>query len=479
MWRSLSASGPMRDVSERDDDALSGPGLSGVGREHGVGLRAQILVVLGLGFALSVILLGLATARLGSRAIDADRKSAAEGTARALLAAGPSEASLDALIGTGGIVGAELRAGSSEATIARGRRRGAASVEVEDGARALALWIEPAGRSLPGLLFLYVGITAAAVLLLTYVLLGRSIVRPVEDLTRASERLARSPARVEPERVPVRGAAEVARLAVAFNAMQAELASERATLRRRLEELERTSVELASAQRSLVTSEKMASVGRLAAGVAHEIGNPLSAILGLVELVESGDLAPEQQREFLRRARKETERIHRIIRDLLDFARDAPAPAALQSCDLREVVEDAVRLVGPQKDLQRITIERRFAEDCPPARGEAARLAQVVLNLLLNAADAIQGEGTITLEVRPIEGGFVELAVADTGPGIPASIREHLFEPFVTTKPPGQGTGLGLAVCHTIIERLGGTIEVDSPPEGGARFVVRLPIAPA
>ena len=168
----------MREVSERDDDALSGPGLSGLSREHGIGLRAQILVVLGLGFALSVILLGLATARLGSRAIDADRRSAAEGTARALLAAGPSEASLDALIGTGGIVGVELRgAVGSEATIARGRRRGAASVEVEDGARALALWIEPAGRSLPGLLFLYVGITAAAVLLLTYVLLGRSIVR--------------------------------------------------------------------------------------------------------------------------------------------------------------------------------------------------------------------------------------------------------------------------------------------------------------
>ena len=458
-----------------DKEESSEPGLSGLGREHGVGLRAQILVVLGLGFALSVLLLGLATSSLGSRAIDADRRSAAEGTARALLAAGASESSLDALIGTGGIAGAELRGRSDEPTIARGRRRGVASVEVEGGGRALALWIEPAGRSLPGLLFLYVGITAAAVLLLTYILLGRSIVRPVEDLTRASERLARSPARAEPERVSVRGAAEVARLAVAFNAMQAELASERATLRRRLEELERTTKELASAQRSLVTSEKLASVGRLAAGVAHEIGNPLSAILGLVELVEAGDLAPEQQREFLRRVRKETERIHHIIRDLLDFARDEPASAE-RSCDLREVVEDAVRLVAPQKDLQRITIERRFAEECPPARGAAARLAQVVLNLLLNAADAIEGEGTITLEVRPAA-GFVELAVADTGPGIPASIREHLFEPFVTTKPPGQGTGLGLAVCHTIIERLGGTIEVESPPEGGARFLVRLPIA--
>ncbi len=461
-------------VSE-ENERPSEPALSSLGREHGVGLRAQILVVLGLGFALSVLLLGLATSSLGSRAIDADRRSAAEGTARALLAAGASESSLDALIGTGGIAGAELRGGSDEPTIARGRRRGAPSIEVEDGGRALALWIEPAGRSLPGLLFLYVGITAAAALLLTYILLGRSIVRPVEDLTRASERLARSPARAEPERVPVRGAAEVARLAVAFNAMQAELASERATLRRRLEELERTTKELASAQRSLVTSEKLASVGRLAAGVAHEIGNPLSAILGLVELVEAGDLAPEQQREFLRRVRKETERIHHIIRDLLDFARDEPASAE-RSCDLREVVEDAVRLVAPQKDLQRITIERRFAEECPPARGEAARLAQVVLNLLLNAADAIEGEGTITLEVRPAA-GFVELAVADTGSGIPASIREHLFEPFVTTKPPGQGTGLGLAVCHTIIERLGGTIEVESPPEGGARFLVRLPIA--
>jgi signal transduction histidine kinase len=453
-------------VSDSEDEALSGSA-----REHGIGLRAQILVVLGVGFALTVILLGLATSRLGSRAFDADRRSAAEGTARALLRADPSEASLDALIGTGGIVGVELRGGGS--AVARGRRTGA-SVEVEDGARSLSLWIEPAGgRSLPGLLFLYVGITAAAILFFTYVLLGRSIVRPVEDLTRASER---STARDEPTRVPVRGAAEVARLAVAFNAMQAELASERGTLRRRLEELERTTRELASAQRSLVTSEKMASVGRLAAGVAHEIGNPLSAILGLVELVESGDLAPDEQREFLRRVRKETERIHRIIRDLLDFARDEPATEAEASCDLVEVVEDAVRLVGPQKDLQKITIERRFAEDCPPARGAAPRLAQVVLNLLLNAADAIQGEGTITLEVRPIESGFVELVVADSGPGIPASISEHLFEPFVTTKPPGQGTGLGLAVCHTIIERLGGTIEVETPPEGGARFTVRLPI---
>ena len=229
----------------------------------------------------------------------------------------------------------------------------------------------------------------------------------------------------------------------------------------------------------------MASVGRLAAGIAHEIGNPLTSIVGLVELVEDGDLEPEEQREFLRRVRKETERIHHIIRDLLDFARDDARPDELaETCDLVEVVEDAVRLVGPQKDLRQVTLERRFPEDCPPARGSSARLAQVVLNLLLNAADAIDGEGTIRLEVTSEPAGaegadaWIELVVHDSGPGIDAEVREQIFEPFVTTKPTGEGTGLGLAVCHAIVEQYGGTLDADNAPEGGARFVVRLPAAP-
>lgn len=462
----------MQVVSERDEQTALPRGA----RRHGIGLRTQILVVLGFGFALGALLLGVATSQLGSRALDAERLSVARGLAQAFLTSALEPASLEALIGTAGIVGAELRRGG-EPLMASGRRRGAASIEVHHAdSRTVSLWIEAADaqRTLSGLLTLYAGLTAAAMLLLTYILLGRSIVRPVEQLTRASERVARR--RSHDVRVPVQGPAELARLSVAFNAMQAELAKERSALRARLEELERTTSELAAAQRSLVTSEKLASVGRLAAGVAHEIGNPLSAILGLVELVETGDLSAEQQREFLRRTRREIERIHRIIRDLLDFARDEPHAEA-QSCDLTTVVEDAVRLVGPQKDLRQITLERRFAEDAPPARGPAARLTQVVLNLLLNAADAIEGEGTITLEVQPSEPGFVELRVTDTGPGIPPSMREHLFEPFATSKPAGQGTGLGLAVSHTIVERLGGTIEGESLRGGGARFTVRLPIA--
>ena len=452
-------------------------------RAHGWGLRAQIMVALGIGFALSVVLLGLATTRLGGAALDADRRQAAEGTAAALLvAARMDEASrreaMEAVLGSGGVVGVEILDGEGASRV--GRFDGVSTVERRAGDLVVRLALVPSDsptrRTLPRLLFLYVAITAAAILLLSYVLLTRLIVRPVEDLTRASERVARG----ADARAPIHGAAEIAQLALSFNGMQTQLAAERAALERRLRELEQTTAELETTQRSLVRSEKMASVGRLAAGIAHEIGNPLTSIAGLVELVEDGDLEPDEQREFLRRVRKETERIHRIIRDLLDFARGDGAGEvdADATCDLVEVVEDAVRLVGPQKDLRSVTLERRFAEDCPLAHGSAPRLAQVVLNLLLNAADAIDGDGTIRLEVHPTEDDrWVELVVQDTGPGIPEEVREHLFEPFVTTKPPGHGTGLGLAVCLALVEQTGGTLEASNAEEGGARFVVRLPLA--
>ena len=126
------------------------------------------------------------------------------------------------------------------------------------------------------------------------------------------------------------------------------------------------------------------------------------------------------------------------------------------------------------------TIERRVPQGLPRVRGSEDRLGQVLLNLLLNAADAIDGEGAISIEAARDDSAspaVVLLCVTDTGPGVPASVRESLFEPFVTTKPAGSGTGLGLAVCHTLITRLGGTIEVHDAKGGGARFEIRLPVA--
>jgi signal transduction histidine kinase len=273
----------------------------------------------------------------------------------------------------------------------------------------------------------------------------------------------------------VHGAAEVQSLALAFNAMSDELRAEHVAREGRLRELEIATRELRSTQDSLVRSEKLASVGRLAAGVAHEIGNPLAAILGLVELVRQGDLEPAEQAEFLRRIQNETERIQRIIRDLLDFSRQG-ASVTVGRCDLGEVVAGAVHLVAPQGPMRGIVLQQRVPSHLPEVAAPADALTQVVLNLLLNAADAIEGEGSITLELIE-EDDAVTLTVTDTGPGIAPEVRDRLFEPFVTTKPVGQGTGLGLAVCWTIVDRLGGTVRADDAPGGGARFSVRLPLA--
>ena len=458
-------------------------------RELGFGLRTQILLALSAVFAAAFVLLTLATSQLAQRSRAAEREREMREDARliatALAEAGPGafDGLARATLAQGSIVGVEWTPASG-GTLRRGRLPGRAIVEAEvPGAGTLRLHhgAAPSGANAPfvGLVLLYAVVTGFAVLLLAYVTLTVLIVRPVEALTRASERLAGG--RLDTS-VPATGAAEVARLAMAFNRMAEQLREDRHALESRLREVERTKAELESAQEQVIRGEKLASVGRVAAGVAHEIGNPLAAILGLIELVRSGDLEPEEAREFLGRIQAETERIHEIIRELLAFARQgdprAEGVGTLGAVDLRAVVEDAVRLVAPRKALGGSTIAVSFAEDLPRVTGNAERLGQVVLNLLLNAADAQAGKGRIGIEVAPVPGrGEVALRVVDQGPGIDAAVAEHLFEPFVTTKPPGQGTGLGLAVCHTLIARMGGTITGSNRPEGGAVFEVRLAAA--
>lgn len=454
------------------------------------GLRTRILFALSAAFLISSALLGFAVVQLAERAREVDRLRDARATVRALAVVVATEPQLalrqaEALVHDGAIAGVEL-VDARGVRLSRGELGRGARVEASvAGGGVVRLAVRrPASHaaSLAPLFALYVLVTAGTVLVFTYVALGQLIVRPVERLTRASERLAAGGAHVS---VPEEGAAEVLRLAAAFNDMAAQLRAERAALEVRLSELETATRELRTAQDGLVRSEKLASVGRLAAGVAHEIGNPLAAILGFVELLRAGELEPAEEREFLSRIFAETNRIHRIIRDLLDFSRqssDAEGAAVEASCDLREVVADAVRLVAPQKDLRLVTIEQHLHDDARPVRGAAHRLTQVVLNLLLNAADAVDGEGTIVLTVMPGEGDVVTLVVEDTGPGIAPAVLATLFEPFVTTKPAGRGTGLGLAVCHTIIERLGGTMQAENAlgADGGvtgARFEVRLPVA--
>jgi signal transduction histidine kinase len=454
-------------------------------RRHGLGLRAQIILALLAAFTLSFSALGLIVVQVARRSTELERARRAHTIATAIsFALEDDPGHLRAADTLARRLGGDEVAGLA-LTTARGDllRVGAttgprsANVVLESG-ETLSLWLTPldpdSDSPLARLLRLYLMITGALIVALTYVLLTRLIVRPVENLTRASEQLAEG---ARTAQVPVAGAAELARLAVSFNRMAGELRKQKSALEERLNEILRTSKELSETRDQLVRSEKLASVGRLSAGIAHEIGNPLAAISGLVELLQLGGLSQAEHEEFLGRIRAETDRIHRIIRELLDYSRTRPSEsAALAHGNLAEVIDEAVKLIAPQKDLRQVTIERRIHDEKPLVRAPAHELTQIVLNLLLNAADAVAGEGSILIELTRADGQLL-LSLSDSGPGIPDAVLGRIFDPFFTTKPPGKGTGLGLAVCLSLVERFGGKLWAENMKGGGARFSLLLPAA--
>ncbi|MCS6799930.1 MAG: HAMP domain-containing histidine kinase [Myxococcota bacterium] len=450
-----------------------------------LGLRGRIVLALSIAFVASHALLATVAVRLTDRMLERERRRSASATLSVLATAIDEGASADVLLreatSSGALRGIELRWPGVEAhTHGRIGMGAVVRVPLRTGG-SLHGWTEPPGaevtRPLADLLLLYFAVTGSAVIVLGFVALTVLVVRPIERATRAADRLA-SGRRHEP--LPERGARETVALSRAFNAMAEQLRADRQALEARVAELERTTAELRAAREQVLRSERLASVGRLAAGVAHEIGNPLAAILGLVELVREGGLSEAERAEFLGRIQRETERIQKTIRGLLDFARRGQGSSAAtprSTSDLSRIVEEAARLLAPQKDLRGVTLERRLAEHAH-VRGDPDALAQLVLNLLLNAADAVRGRGHILVEVEPDErGDWIRLAVTDSGPGIAPEVMGSLFEPFVTTKPPGEGTGLGLAVCHTIVERHGGRISARNVPGSGACFEVWLPAA--
>jgi signal transduction histidine kinase len=455
-----------------------------MGRPFGLGLRSQLMVALIIAFGAAFVLLSLVTARLDESENTEEQRHRANGLVQALVASagslgeGLSLGSVDEMISQGLVDGVEIQ--SEDGQVQRWGRTvgGPDAVARTSGGADLRVWVPVGGRgdaARRSLFVFYLGLTALVVLLLSYVLLTYFIVRPIDEMRRASERMAEGNLRT---RVPVRGAAEVARLASAFNEMASQLRADRAALQERLEELERATDELTTAQEQLVRSARLAAVGRLSAGVAHEIGNPLAAIRGMLDLMEAGDLARAEEGEFVLRIQRETERIHHTIRDLLDFSRHEPGQSGRieSSASLADVVEDTVKLVDRQSRFRDIALELAVDHSLPRVRGDHERLRQLLLNLLFNAADALSGRGTIEVSATGAN-GRVQLVVSDDGPGIDGEILDQVFDPFVTTKPAGQGTGLGLAVCHTIVDQLGGSIRAENRSTGGASFEVSLPAA--
>jgi signal transduction histidine kinase len=250
-------------------------------------------------------------------------------------------------------------------------------------------------------------------------------------------------------------------------------------LEARHEELAVAHADLQSMQASAIKGEKLAGLGLLAAGIAHEINNPMSFVTAnvqtvLKELRAVPDLPP-QLRECVDDVLPETvdgiRRVNTIVADMRRFARGDPGGS--ESYDLNEQVERALRLSHHQLE-QHCRVVRQLG-DLPGLQGRPQEITQVLLNLLVNAAQAIPGDGTVTVTTRQV-GDEVSVAVSDTGVGMPPEVRKHLFEPFFSTKGPGRGTGLGLAVSHGIVATHGGRIDVESEPGHGTCFTVVLPV---
>ncbi|MGD8396362.1 MAG: ATP-binding protein, partial [Candidatus Eiseniibacteriota bacterium] len=229
--------------------------------------------------------------------------------------------------------------------------------------------------------------------------------------------------------------------------------------------------------RILVESHKLRAMGTLVAGVAHEINNPINNILLTASVLEEecDPDTPPAQREMLEDLIKQAERTKHIVRNLLDFARESEA--RIKPVDLRRSVEQTVKLVGNQARVRKVRITTRLQESLPLVHADEQLLEQVLMNLLLNAIEALPegGEVTISSDTERRD-GYLAFDVADNGPGIPEHVMSRIFDPFFTTKPKGKGTGLGLSVSRGIVRKLGGYLFVQSRLGEGSIFTVLLPV---
>ena len=316
----------------------------------------------------------------------------------------------------------------------------------------------------------------------------RLVYVPLRDLETGASRLASG--NLE-QPIPVRSDDEFGQLSASFNTMTAALKNSRQELREwgnTLEQkVEKRTKELRAAQAEAVRGEKLASVGLLAAGIAHELNNPLTGILTFSHLIRQKMPDGSPDAEDLDLVIRETKRCAAIIRRLLDFAREKTPEKKF--ADLNQIIEDTARIVERPAHLRDIEITMDLDPNLPPVWIDADLIKQVVMNMLVNAQHAIEEKGSITVrsrrcpEPRRPEPGtepvpMVEISIVDTGCGIPEKDLHRIFDPFFTSKGVGKGTGLGLSVSHGIIKAHGGAIEVESKAGEGSTFRVTLPIEP-
>jgi len=334
----------------------------------------------------------------------------------------------------------------------------------------------PFTNSLWRSLLVFLGIAAGGVALvyLVAVRVARRISGPIHGMALAAQRIAQGD---YSQAAHGGGDDELGYLAHSFNTMTAEVQQAHRALQESADELERKveerTAELKRMQAQMIQSEKMVAIGKLAAGVAHEINNPLTGVLTNSSLMLE-DLADDHPwREDIQTIVNETLRCRKIVKGLLDFSRQTRPQRTL--LDLNQVVEDTLALVRNQTVFRNTRIVYELDPHLPTVLADADQMRQVVLNVVLNAAEAmVQGGELRVASSADVAKKSVEVRISDTGPGIPDEVRARIFEPFFTTKK--TGTGLGLAVAYGIIERHHGQIRIDTARGQGTTFTISVPI---
>jgi two-component system NtrC family sensor kinase len=359
---------------------------------------------------------------------------------------------------------------------------GAASLQIPLGGMYSTI------RASQKIVLFYILLNTLFLTLFGFYLLYRSVIRPINRLVKRAEEFKEGEPFVLASNASHN---EFGRLSRALNLTLRGLEDSKAELRESIKSLEKTNQELTQAQEEIIRSEKLASIGRLASGVAHEIGNPIGIVLGYLDLLKGTDLKIDERQDFIDRIEKEIDRINKTIRNLLDFSR--PSKGEVKAVSVHQIIADMMDMLTPQPMMSDINLVVHQGAVQDTVLADPDKLKQVFLNIVMNAVDAMatnpppgDSDGkhlsittSLVKENRPQHSGTtatVHVDCADNGLGIPAEDLGRIFDPFYTTKEPGKGTGLGLSVSLRMIADMGGDITVNSKTGKGTTLTVILPI---